>query len=86
MPKKISDIEPAEDKSTLEAPSIPAATAAGQKLRVATIIEINHIDDLTAGSVMAAHSLKASDRIEPFKFMQMVEEFKKRKIQKTGRK
>jgi|GEM_PF-1342434 len=86
MPKKISDIEHAEDNSSLEAPSNLSATPNTQKLRVATIIELNHIDDITAGSVMAAHSLKSSDRIEPLKFMQMVEEFKKRKISKTGRK
>jgi len=86
MPKKISDIENKESALHSEVPSVPVAENTAQRLRVATIISLNHIDDMTAGSVMTAYNLKASDRLEPLKFLRMVEDFKKRKISKTGRK
>ncbi len=56
-----------------------------QTLRVSTIIRNNDIDSLTAAAVMTANRLKPTSRIEPDKFLKMVEQFKNRKIKTSGR-
>ena len=56
-----------------------------QLLRVSTIVKKNGIDSLTAAAVMTANRLKPTSRIEPTKFLKMVEQFKNRKIKKAGR-
>jgi len=46
-------------------------------LRIATIIEQRQIRAMEGAAVMAAHNLKPSDRIEPERFLQMIEEWQR---------
>ena len=55
-----------------------------QLLRVSTIVKNNRIDSVTAAAVMTANRLRPGNRIEPAKFLKMVESFRKRKIKRTG--
>ncbi len=55
-----------------------------QLLRVATVVKNQKIDSVTAAAVMTANRLKPGNRIEPAKFLKMVESFRKRKIKKSG--
>jgi len=80
MAKKINENETPDSLNS--APSNSTPESSRQFLRVATIVEINKIDNTLAAAVMTAYNLRSSDRIEPGKFMQFVEEFKKRKMQK----
>ena len=77
-------------ESTEKSTSVPKRITTGvtlkpQLLRVSTIVKKNSIDSLTATAVMTANLLKPNSRIEPAKFLQMVEQFRIRKIKKTGR-
>ena len=56
-----------------------------QLLRVSTIVRNNKIDSVMAMAVMTANRLKPTSRIEPAKFLKMVEQFRTRKIKTTGR-
>ena len=56
-----------------------------QILRVSTIIKKNESDSVTAAAVMTANRLKPTSRIEPAKFLKMVEQFTIRTIKKSGR-
>ena len=55
-----------------------------QLLRVATVVKNHKIDSVTAAAVMTAHRLKSGNRIEPAKFLKMVESFRQRKIKRSG--
>jgi len=55
-----------------------------QLLRVATVVKNYKIDSVTAAAVMTANRLKSGNRIEPAKFLRMVESFRKRKIKRSG--
>ena len=55
-----------------------------QLLRVSTVVKNNRIDSVTAAAVMTANRLKPGNRIEPAKFLKMVESFRKRKIKRSG--
>ena len=80
MPK-----EDKKDASDLVAEKQKSITASkSQMLRVSTIIKNNKIDSVTASAVMTAYRLKSGSRIEPAKFMKYVENFRKRKIRKSG--
>ena len=50
------------------------------KLRVSTIIKQQKIRPHVAAAVMVHHNLKATDRIESDKFMQMVEAWRKEPV------
>ena len=56
-----------------------------QLLRVSTIIKKNKIDSVMAAAVMTANRLKPISRVEPAKFLKMVEQFRIRTIKKSGR-
>ena len=56
-----------------------------QLLRVSTIVKKNKIDSVTAAAVMTANRLKLTSRVEPAKFLKMVEQFTIRTIKKSGR-
>ena len=78
---------PKEDKkestlSTIEKQKSNSASNP-QLLRVSTIIKNNKIDSVTSAAVMTAYRLKPGSRIEPAKFLKMVESFGKRKIKKS---
>ncbi len=45
------------------------------KLRISTIIKQSNIRQLEASAVMAHHNLKPTDRIEPDRFIQMVDKW-----------
>ena len=80
---------PKEDKketteSAVVKPQSPDS-AKPQLLRVSTIVRNNKIDSVTAKAVMTANKLKPVSRIEPGKFLKMVETFRSRKIKTTGR-
>jgi len=45
-------------------------------LRIATIIEQQKVRPLEAAAVMAAHGFKPSDRMEPGRFLRLVEEWR----------
>ena len=45
-------------------------------LRISTIIQQHQVGELEAAAVMAEHGLKATDRIEPQRFLQMIAEWK----------
>ncbi len=62
-----------------------SASPKPQLLRVYTIIKNNGISGLIASAVMTANRLKLSSRIEPAKFLKMVEQFRNRKIKTIGR-
>ena len=55
----------------------PQLERADVKLRISTIIKQSNIRQLEASAVMAHHNLKPTDRIEPDRFMQMVEAWRK---------
>jgi len=65
--------------------STVSAVSKPQLLRASTIIRNNKIDAVTAQAVMTANRLKSSSRIEPGKFLKLVETFRNRKIKQTGR-
>jgi len=48
-----------------------------EALRLSTIIEQNNIRPTLANAVMAAHGLKSSDRMEPERFRQMIDEWRR---------
>ena len=50
------------------------------ELRVSTIIKQRKIRPHLAAAVMVQHNLKASDRIEPEKFVEMVETWRKQPV------
>lgn len=52
----------------------------GSPLRLSTIIQQNGIGEMEAAAVMRAHNLKPSDRIEPERFLGMVEEWHRAKV------
>jgi len=79
MPKKTNESETSDSVNSADSTPPPSSR---QFLRVATIVEINKIDNTLAAAVMTAYNIRSSDRIEPGKFIQFVEEFKKRKMQK----
>ena len=62
-----------------------SASPKPQLLRVSTIIKNHKIDSVTAKAVMTANRLKPVSRIEPGKFLKMMETFRSRKIKTTGR-
>ena len=73
---------------TGDAASKGAATGVNikpQLLRVSTIVKKHEIDSRTAAAVMTANRLKPANRIEPGKFLKMVEQFRSRTIKQTGR-
>ena len=77
-------------ESTEKSTSVPKRITTGvtlkpQLLRVSTIVKKNSIDSLTATAVMTANLLKPNSRVEPAKFLKMVDQFRTRKIKKTGR-
>jgi hypothetical protein len=49
----------------------------GSPLRISTIIQQNAVSELEAAAVMRAHDLKSSDRMEPQRFLQMIEEWRR---------
>jgi hypothetical protein len=55
-----------------------------QLLRLSTIIHNYKIDGVTASAVMTANKLNPGSRIEPAKFLKMVEQFRNRKIKNPG--
>ena len=55
-----------------------------QLLRVATVVKNNGIDSVMAAAVMTANRLRPGNRIEPAKFLKMVESFRQRKIKRSG--
>ena len=76
MPKEDKK-EPSETKQNL-------GTSKPQLLRVATIIKNNNVDPVTAKAVMTANRLLPTNRLEPAKFLKMVDNFKLRKINRSG--
>ena len=73
---------------TGDAASKGAATGVNikpQLLRVSTIVKQQGIDSVTAKAVMTANRLKPTNRIEPAKFLKLVEQFRNRKIKQVGR-
>ncbi len=46
-------------------------------LRLSTIIEQRKIRPLEAAAVMRAHGLKPTDRLEPEKFQQLIEDWRR---------
>ncbi len=78
---------PKEDKKDAPgaAAARPQSVSKPQLLRVSTIIGKNGIDSATAAAVMTANRLKPSSRVEPGKFLKLVEQFRTRKIKTTGR-
>ena len=62
-----------------------SASSKPQLLRVSTIVRNNKIDSVMARAVMMANRLKPTSRVEPGKFLKMVEQFRNRKIKTTGR-
>ena len=55
-----------------------------QLLRVSTIINIHKIDSVTANAVITANRLKLTSRIETAKFLKMVDNFRQRRINRSG--
>jgi len=45
-------------------------------LRIATIIEQQKVRPLVAAAVLATHGLKPSDRMEPGRFLRLVDEWR----------
>ena len=75
---------PKEDKKeTIETKQI-LGTSKPQLLRVATIIKNNGIEPVIAQAVMTANRLQPTSRLEPAKFLKMVDNFKLRKINRSG--
>ena len=72
-------------KETGAAETLVSAGPKPQLLRVSTIVRNNKIDSVMARAVMTANRLKPTSRIEPGKFLKMVEQFRTRKIKTTGR-
>ena len=81
-----SRLSPGKEETTGAAAVKQKSTNASnpQLLRVATIVKNNGIDSVTAAAVMTAHRLKSGNRIEPAKFLKMVESFLHRKINRSG--
>ena len=50
------------------------------KLRISTIIKQQKIRPHVAAAVMVNHNLKSTDRIEPDKFTEMVEAWRKQPV------
>ena len=63
----------------------PGVNIKPQLLRVSTIVKNQGIDSVTAKAVMTANRLKPTNRIEPAKFLKLVEQFRNRKIKQVGR-
>ena len=72
-------------KDSSAAGTSASASPKPQLLRVSTIVRNNKIDSVMARAVMTANKLKPISRIEPGKFLKMVEQFRNRKIKTTGR-
>jgi len=49
----------------------------GSLLRISTIIQQNDVSELEAAAVMKAHGLKPSDRMEPDKFLRLIDEWRR---------
>jgi hypothetical protein len=64
--------------------STVSASPKPQLLRVSTIIGNHKIDAVTASAVMTANKLNLGSRMEPAKFLKMVEQFRNRKIKNPG--
>ena len=64
--------------------SSSSAVSKPQLLRVATVVKNHKIDSVTAAAVMTANRLRPGNRIEPAKFLKMVESFRHRKINRSG--
>ncbi len=60
------------------------AVSKPQLLRVSTVVKNYKIDSVTAAAVMTANRLRPGNRIEPAKFLKMVESFRQRKIKRSG--
>ena len=79
---------PKEDKKettgTAVVNSTSGAVSKPQLLRVSTIVKNNGVDSMTAAAVMTANRLRSGNRIEPVKFLKMVDNFRQRKIRKIG--
>jgi hypothetical protein len=71
-------------KETSATVSTASASPKPQLLRISTIIKNNKIDAVTAQAVMTANKLNPGSRIEPAKFLKMVEQFRNRKIKNPG--
>ena len=78
MPKEVK-----KDTSELVVENKNSTTSKTQVLRVSTIVKNSKIDSVTSAAVMTAYRLKPGSRIEPAKFLKMVESFGKRKIKKS---
>ena len=78
MPKEVK-----KDTSELVVENKNSITSKTQVLRVSTIVKNSKIDSVTSAAVMTAYRLKPGSRIEPAKFLKMVESFGKRKIKKS---
>ncbi len=46
-------------------------------LRISTIIEQHKIKEMEAKAVMTAHGLNSSDRMEPERFLQLIDEWRR---------
>ena len=78
MPKEVK-----KETSELVVENKNSTTSKTQVLRVSTIVKNSKIDSVTSAAVMTAYRLKPGSRIEPAKFLKMVESFGKRKIKKS---
>jgi len=61
-----------------------SASPKPQLLRISTIVKNNKIDAVTASAVMTANKFNPGSRMEPAKFLKLVEQFRNRKIKTTG--
>ena len=85
MPKEEKKDAPGAAASESQSASGPQPAFRPQLLRVSTIVSKHGIDSVTAAAVMTANRLKPTSRVEPGKFLKMVEQFKLRKIKQIGR-
>ena len=85
MPKEDKKNEPGAGAAESQAASGPQPVSKPQLLRVSTIVGKHGIDSAAAAAVMTANRLKPTSRIEPGKFLKLMEQFKLRKIKKIGR-
>ena len=75
---------PKEEKKDTTENKQNSGVSKPQLLRVSTIIKNHNIDSVTANAAMTANQLKPTSRIEPPKFLKMLENFKQRKINRSG--
>ena len=79
------DIKSSSAVSGVSKSVAPGVNIKPQLLRVSTIVKNQGIDSVTAKAVMTANRLKPTNRIEPAKFLKLVEQFRNRKIKQVGR-